>query len=81
MDKFLKVSRVIKRRTVAKEACSACRVTINDRTAKASSEVREGDIMSVRFGTKCIVIRVLRLMEHPRKDEANEMYEVLEEIE
>ncbi|MBO5925764.1 MAG: RNA-binding S4 domain-containing protein [Clostridia bacterium] len=79
VDKFLKVSRVIKRRTVAKDACEACRVSINGRTAKPSSEVNEGDILTVRFGIKEIVLRVLSTKEYCRKEDVDMMYEILEE--
>lgn len=77
LDKYLKVSRIIKRRTVANEACDAGRVTINDRPAKASAEVKEGDILEIQFGTNPLKVRVLTVKETVKKDEAKEMYEIL----
>lgn len=77
LDKFLKVSRIIKRRTVANEACDAARVTVNGRAAKASYDVREGDIIEVAFGTRAIRIRVLDVKDSTKKADAAEMYEVL----
>ena len=77
IDKFLKVSRVIKRRTVANEACDAGRVTINGRPAKASAEVKEGDIVEVGFGTGKTRFQVLKVTETVRKDEAGSMYRLL----
>ena len=77
LDKFLKVSRIIKRRTVANEACDAARVTVNGRSAKASYDVREGDIIEVAFGTRAIRIRVLEVKDSTKKADAAEMYEVL----
>lgn len=77
LDKFLKVSRIIKRRTVANEACDAARVTVNGRSAKASYDVREGDIIEVAFGTRAIRIRVLDVKDSTKKADAAEMYEVL----
>ena len=59
LDKFLKVSRLIKRRTVANEACDAGRVLVNDKTAKASLNVKEGDVIEIQFGTKSVKVRVL----------------------
>ena len=77
LDKYLKVSRIIKRRTVANEACDAARVTVNGRAAKASYDVREGDIIEVAFGTRAIRIRVLDVKDSTKKADAAEMYEVL----
>ena len=77
LDKFLKVSRIIKRRTVANEACDAARVTVNGRAAKASYDVRDGDIIEVAFGTRAIRIRVLDVKDSTKKADAAEMYEVL----
>ncbi len=77
LDKYLKVSRVIKRRTVANEACDAGRVTINGKVAKAGTEVREGDIIEVSFGNAPLKIKVLTVQETVRKDEAKDMYEIL----
>ncbi len=77
LDKYLKVSRLIKRRTVANEACDAGRVTINDRPAKASASVKEGDILEIAFGTKSVKVRVKNVQETVRKEAAAEMYELL----
>lgn len=78
LDKYLKVSRIIKRRTVAKEACDGKRVSINGKVAKAGSEINEGDIITITFKEKGIKARVLRISEHVKKEEAARMYEILE---
>lgn len=77
IDKFLKVSRIIKRRTVANEACDAGRVNVNGKTVKASANVKEGDIIEIAFGTKAVRIRVLNVNENAKKNEAVDMYEDL----
>lgn len=77
LDKFLKVSRIIKRRTVANEACDADRVTINGRPAKASAQVKEGDILEIMFGTNPLKVEVLEVRETVKKEEARDMYKVL----
>lgn len=77
LDKFLKVSRLIKRRTVANEACDAGRVMINDKPAKASANVKEGDIIEIGFGNKSVKVEVLDVQETVRKDEAKELYRYL----
>ena len=77
LDKYLKVSRLIKRRTVAKSACDAGRVTVNDKVAKASTEVKVGDIIEIGFGDKKMSVRVTDISETVKKEEAKEMYEVL----
>ena len=77
LDKFLKVSRLIKRRTVANEACDAGRVTINDKPAKASAEVKVGDIIEIGFGSKAVKVEVLDVQETVRKDEAKELIKYL----
>lgn len=77
LDKFLKVSRLIKRRTVANEACDAGRVLINGKTAKASAAVKEGDIIEVSFGNKEIKVEVLNVQETVKKEEAKELYKYL----
>ena len=77
LDKFLKVSRLIKRRTVANEACDAGRVKINDKVAKASSAVKAGDIIEIAFGNKTVKVRVLDLKETTKKDEAKDLFEYL----
>lgn len=74
IDKYLKTARIIKRRTVANDACDAGRVTVNDKIAKASYEVKIGDIIEIRFGSNLTKIEVLSLSEHVKKDEAQEMY-------
>ena len=79
IDKYLKVSRIIKRRTVASEACSGGRVMINQKTAKPSSEVKNGDIITIRFGEHLGSYQVLSVRETVRKEEASEMYRILEE--
>ena len=78
LDKYLKVSRIIKRRTVAKEAGEGGRVSINGKTAKPSAEVKEGDVIEIRFGEKLARLRVLSVAETVRKNEASAMYEMLE---
>jgi len=74
LDKFLKVSRLIKRRTVANEACDAGRVSVNGRTAKASADVKEGDVIEIAFGTRTVKVQVLNVQETVRKDEASELF-------
>ena len=78
LDKYLKVSRIIKRRTVAKEAGEGGRVTINGKVAKPSSEVKEGDVLEIRFGDKLARYKILNVAETVRKNEASLMYEVLD---
>ena len=78
VDKFLKVSRIIKRRTVAKEACDRERVSLNERVCKAGAEVAVGDVIEVRFGSGVFRARVVSLSESVRKEEAADMYEVIE---
>ena len=77
LDKYLKVSRLIKRRTVAAEACAAGRVEVNDKVAKASTTVSVGDSISIRFGEKATKIQVLIVKDVVRKDEAALMYSIL----
>jgi len=77
LDKFLKVSRLIKRRTVANEACDAGRVMVNDKVAKASVNVKEGDIIEIAFGTKAVKVEVLNVQETVKKEEAKELYRYL----
>ena len=74
IDKYLKVSRIIKRRTVAQEACDGGKVLINDKTAKPSSEVKVGDILTLTFGTKIIKVEILEVKEVVKKDDASLMY-------
>ena len=77
LDKFLKVSRLIKRRTIANEACDAGRVTINDKVAKASTKVKVGDIIEISFGNKTVKARVLALADTTKKEEARDLFELL----
>ena len=77
LDKFLKVSRLIKRRTVANEACDAGLVLVNDKTAKASLNVKEGDVIEIQFGTRAVKVEVLDVQETVKKDEAKELYRYL----
>ena len=78
IDKFLKVSRIIKRRTVANDACDAEHVTVNGRRAKASYDVKEGDIVEVTFGQRTLKFKVTDVREFTKKDEASSMYEIIE---
>ena len=77
LDKYLKVSRLIKRRTVANEACDAGRVMINDKVARASQPVKQGDRITIQFGTKEVRVEVLDVQETVRKENAGEMYRYL----
>jgi ribosomal 50S subunit-recycling heat shock protein len=77
LDKYLKVSRLIKRRTVANEACDAGRVLVNEKVAKASLEIKEGDKIEIKFGTRNVVVRVTTVQDTVKKDEAKEMYEYI----
>lgn len=77
LDKYLKVSRLIKRRTVANEACDAGRVSINDKPAKAGDRVKEGDILEITFGNRPVRVRVTSIQETVRKEAAKDMYEEL----
>lgn len=77
LDKYLKVSRLIKRRTVANEACDAGRVMINGKVAKAGANVKEGDIIEVQFGTSTLKAEVLMIADTTRKEAAKEMYRLI----
>ncbi len=77
LDKFLKVSRLIKRRTIADEACDAGRVMVNDKVAKASVNVKVGDIIEIGFGTRSVKVEVLSIVETTKKDEAKELFRYL----
>lgn len=77
LDKYLKVSRIIKRRTVANEACDAGKVTVNDKIARASYDVKVGDVLSVTLGAREIRVRVVSVMETVAKNDAAGMYEIL----
>ena len=78
LDKYLKVSRIIKRRTVANDACDASHVTVNGRPAKASYDVKEGDVIEVSFGQRTLKVKVLDIREHTAKADAASLYEVIE---
>ncbi len=79
LDKFLKVSRLVKRRTLAKEVCDAERIEINGRTAKAGSDVKVGDVLKIRFGRRTLEVRVLETRDSASTEVARSMYEVLSE--
>ena len=79
LDKYLKVSRIIKRRTVANGACDAEHVTVNGRTAKASYDVKEGDVLEITFGQRTLKVRVLTVKDSVAKADAASMYEIIEE--
>lgn len=80
LDKFLKVSRLIKRRTVANDACDAARIVVNGKAAKASYNVKIGDLITVTFGSKSVTVRVLEIKDTTKKAEASSMYEVVSEV-
>ena len=77
LDKYLKVARIIKRRTVANDACDAAHVSVNGRPAKASYDVKEGDVIEVTFGQRTLKVRVLDVKEYTAKADAASLYEVL----
>ena len=77
LDKFLKVSRLIKRRTVANEACDAGRVMVNGKPAKASVQIKPGDVIEIQFGTRNVKAEVLKLQDTTKKDEAAELFRYL----
>ena len=77
LDKYLKVSRLIKRRTVANEACDAGRVSVNGKVAKAGSEIKPGDEISILFGDKTVKVKILSVADTVKKEEARDMYEYL----
>lgn len=81
LDKFLKISRLIKRRTLAKEVAEQGRIQINGNQAKASADVAVGDTLSIRFGQKLLTIEVTSLRENVKKDEASSLYKVISEQE
>ena len=78
LDKYLKVSRLIKRRTIANEACDAGRVTVNGKIAKAGADIKPGDEISIVFGDKTVSIRVISVAETVKKEEAQGMYEYIQ---
>lgn len=77
IDKYLKVSRLIKRRTVANEACEQGRISVNDKVIKPSYDVKIGDVISIRFGDRETKVRVTMLTEHVKKDDASTMFEMV----
>ena len=79
LDKFLKVSRIIKRRTVANEACDAGRVSVNGRAVKASYDVKVGDILEIAFGSRTVKAEVVNIAEVIKKDDAPLLYKIIEE--
>ena len=79
IDKYLKVSRIIKRRSIANEACDGSHVKVNDKTVKASYDVKVGDLIEITFGEKKLKIKVLSIKEVIKKDEASLLYEVVSE--
>lgn len=79
LDKFLKVSRLIKRRTVAKEVADQGRIDINGLTAKSSSTVKEGDRLTIRYGNRTLVVEILLLLDTTKKDAAARMYNIISE--
>ena len=79
LDKYLKVSRIIKRRTVANDACDSERISVNGKNAKASYNVKVNDLITVAFGTKSVTVRVLEIKDTTKKSEASGMYEIVSE--
>lgn len=77
LDKYLKVSRLIKRRSVANEACDTGRVSVNGKSCKASYDVKQGDLIEIRFGEKTIKAKVLKVLDNVAKNDASEMYEII----
>lgn len=78
LDKYLKVSRIIKRRTVAKEVCESGRININDKVAKPSTKIKEGDIIEITFENRILKAQIVNIAEHVRKEDAKEMYIIIE---
>lgn len=79
LDKYLKISRIIKRRPIAKKIADQGRIMINDKVAKSSSSVVTGDVVTIKFGNKTLVVKVKQLLDSTRKEDAEQMYEILEE--
>lgn len=79
LDKYLKVSRLIKRRTVAKEIADKGRIQVNGQIAKSSTNVKEGDLIKILFGNKTLEVRVVAIKETTKKDEAKDLYEIISE--
>lgn len=78
LDKYLKIARIIKRRTVANEACDAGRVTVNGKVARASYDVKTGDIIEIAFGTRTVKVQVISVSETVKKDDAASLYKIIE---
>ena len=78
LDKYLKVSRIIKRRTVAKEVCESGRININDKVEKPSTKIKEGDIIEITFANRILKAQIVNIAEHVRKEDAKEMYIIIE---
>ena len=79
LDKYLKVTRLIKRRTVANEACDACKIEVNDKTARASYDVKIGDIITINMGQRPLKVKVLNVSEYATKENAAENYTIIED--
>lgn len=79
LDKYLKVSRIIKRRSIAKEVADNKRIFVNDKVAKSSTKLEEGDLVSIHFGNKIVTIKVLELQLSTKKEDAKNMFEIIEE--
>ena len=79
LDKYLKISRIIKRRPIAKKIADQGRIMINDKVAKSSSSVVTGDELTIKFGNKTLVVKVKQLLDSTKKEDAEQMYEILEE--
>ncbi len=77
LDKYLKVSRLIKRRSVANEACDTGRVTVNDKVAKAASDVKVGDVIGIKYAEKTVTVKITSLAESIHKEDAKNMYELM----
>ncbi|WP_024614196.1 RNA-binding S4 domain-containing protein [Clostridium sp. Ade.TY] len=78
LDKYLKVSRLIKRRTIAKEACESGRVFINGKVAKSGTKLKEGDIIEITFANRSLKAEVINIVEHVRKEDAKDMYRIID---
>lgn len=79
LDKYLKVARLIKRRTLAKEVADSGRITVNDKIAKSSTKVAESDIISITFGSKIVTVKIVKIVDSTKKEDAANMYEIIEE--
>ena len=77
LDKYLKVSRIIKRRSIANEACDAGRVTVNGKVAKAGADIKEGDVVEIQFGNRNTKFEILQVKEVVRKEDADQMYKLV----